>query len=165
MLPARYAAVAGYPDEVPLQGLTFSPRTDEHGTYLDTQLGAFGQRLIMDGMVSTLATLAGQGFNLIVDTLLLYPEWVTTHVRQLSAYDVWLVGVVCPLDVLEQRESARGDRNVGLARGQVGRVHAHGIDDLTVDTSRLTPQQAADRILAALQTPPTAFAQLRANLF
>ena len=82
-----------------------------------------------------------------------------------SGYTVLYVGVFCPIDVLEQREAARGDRKVGLARYQSARVHENSEYDVEVDTHELSPNQAAQKILSALETitPPTAFKRLRSK--
>ncbi|MES0045153.1 chloramphenicol phosphotransferase [Mesorhizobium sp. M0091] len=89
--------------------------------------------------------IAGQGNNLIVDDVIFNDE-IAEYVELLSSFDLHLVGVMAPLEVLEAREAARADRLPGLARWQYGRIH-RGIDyDLEVDTSRLTPLECARRI-------------------
>jgi chloramphenicol 3-O phosphotransferase len=54
--------------------------------------------------------------------------------------------VFAPLDVLEAREAARGDRMIGLARWQYDRVHKDMTYDLEVDSSRLTAMECAETI-------------------
>jgi chloramphenicol 3-O phosphotransferase len=61
---------------------------------------------------------------------------------------VFLVGVHCPLEELERRERARGDRGVGDARRDLETVHTFCAYDLEVD-STAPPEQNAARILAA----------------
>jgi len=57
---------------------------------------------------------------------------------------------VAPLHVLQERETARGNRIAGEARAQVDAIH-HGIEyDLIVDTSVQSPEECARSILAAL---------------
>jgi chloramphenicol 3-O phosphotransferase len=50
-----------------------------------------------------------------------------------------------------------------IARGQYDQVHRHGVYDVEVDTSILTPQACAERILEAQQRlrSSTAFERLR----
>jgi chloramphenicol 3-O-phosphotransferase len=74
--------------------------------------------------------------------------------------------VFCPIDVLEQREAARGDRKVGLARYQSARVHENSEYDVEVETHELSPNQAAQKIISAPETiaPPTAFERLRSKV-
>jgi chloramphenicol 3-O phosphotransferase len=47
------------------------------------------------------------------------------------------VGVTCPIDILEQREHARGDRVLGRARGLAEVVHSFMSYDVTVDTGAM----------------------------
>jgi chloramphenicol 3-O phosphotransferase len=56
------------------------------------------------------------------------------------------VGVFAPLEILEERERRRGDRLIGLARWQYGRVHRNRRYDLEVETSRDTALTCAQRI-------------------
>ncbi|MEV0845150.1 hypothetical protein AB0J21_04535 [Streptomyces sp. NPDC049954] len=76
----------------------------------------------------------------------------------------WLA-VRCPLPELEHRERARGDREPGLAAAQYEVVHAHGVHDVDVDTSTLSPHACALRVRDHLEHParPTAFEALRAE--
>lgn len=53
-----------------------------------------------------------------------------------------------PLDVLEAREHARGDRLIGLARCQYGRVHRGMIYDLEIDTAVASALECARKIKA-----------------
>ena len=62
-----------------------------------------------------------------------------------------LVGLFAPLDVLEQRERDRGDREPGLARWQFDRVHRGLTYDLEIDTVQTTPLEAAHRIRSAFE--------------
>lgn len=64
----------------------------------------------------------------------------------LRPFDLRLVGLFAPLDVLEARERARGDREIGLARWQYGRVHRGIIYDLKVDTTAAAPAECAHLI-------------------
>jgi len=86
-----------------------------------------------------------------------------------------LVGVRCPLDVIIERRNASppGSYAVGtpethvptLAQLWQDTVHVHGIYDLEVDTSVLSPEECADAIRRRLEdeTPLTAFATLAAR--
>jgi chloramphenicol 3-O phosphotransferase len=61
----------------------------------------------------------------------------------LNKFDFRLVGLFAPLDVLEQRELERGDRDIGLARWQHRRVHAGIRYDLEIDTAVRSPNETA----------------------
>ena len=100
----------------------------------------------MRGMRYAVAAMAEQGNSLIVDEVII-EAWVAQEYRALlRSFDLYLVGLVAPLDVLEARERARGDREVGLARWQYGRVHRDVAYDLEVDTAATTPAECAGLI-------------------
>lgn len=101
------------------------------------------------GMRHAVAAMAGQGNALIVDDVVLGAEDQRAWRDALAAFDVRFVGLFAPLEVLEARERARGDRAIGLARWQVDRVHAGLIYDLEIDTTAGSPSDNAARIQAA----------------
>jgi chloramphenicol 3-O phosphotransferase len=104
--------------------------------------------------------------DLIVDDVVNGADWLRTVVHALAPFTVLYVGVLCPLEELERREVARGDRVRGLARGMMALAHEHPVYDLTVDTATMTAQECAHEIHARLISgpPPTAFAELRSRL-
>lgn len=106
--------------------------------------GPVGEKTLR-GMRHAVAAMAGQGNNLIVDEVLCNGD-MSDYVKLLSAFDLHLVGVMAPLEVLEAREARRADRLPGLARWQYERVHRDIRYDLEVDTSRFTPLECAQRI-------------------
>jgi chloramphenicol 3-O phosphotransferase len=100
------------------------------------------------GYFGCLTALAAAGNNLVVDYIIETPEqW-----RQLSAalqpFDVFLVGLHCPLPELERREQQRGDRGTGDARRDIQTVHTFTAYDLEVDSGRSAVENAATIILA-----------------
>lgn len=133
MAPAR---LFGAPD-----GLLFE--TVEHEGHPSTAIstGPVFERL-MTGMRHAIAAMAEQGNDIIVDDVFWSGE--DQEYRQLlKPYDVRLVGLFAPLDLIEARERSRGDRTIGLARWQFGRVHQGVAYDLELDMSATTPSQAA----------------------
>ncbi|MER9918343.1 MULTISPECIES: chloramphenicol phosphotransferase [unclassified Mesorhizobium] len=125
-------------------GFSFETVLEDGRPSVVIRSGPVGART-MRGMRHAIAAMAGQGNNLIVDDVI-FDEEIAEYVELLSSFDLHLVGVMAPLEVLEAREAARADRLPGLARWQYGRVHK-GMDyDLEVDTSRLTPLECARRI-------------------
>ena len=109
-----------------------------------------GHQLIA-GLHHTVAALAQTGNNVIVDHVLLEPNWVRECATVLGPLPALFVGVYCPLAVVEQRERDRKDRTLGQARAQFYKVHAHGVYDLTVDTSAATAEECAAQIRARVQ--------------
>lgn len=116
---------------------------------------------------------AGAGFDVVVDVG--HHDWYSRPLgilqaaaRQLEGLPVLFVGVRCPVEVIMARRNAAPE---GYAAGPgvpepVRRwqqaVHQPGIYDLELDSSVLTPEQAAGAIAAVLADPPrpSAFEQL-----
>jgi chloramphenicol 3-O phosphotransferase len=92
------------------------------------------------------ASLADAELSVIVDHVLLEPAWLPDLAVRLASHEVLFVGVRCPLEIVVAREAARKDRTLGQAAAQIDIVHRAGGYDLEVDTSRLTPDEAADVI-------------------
>ena len=128
---------------------------------LATEAGSVGQRLI-SGMHQTIAALSKTGNHVAVDHVLVEPEWLQECTKLFHPLPAFLVGIHCPLEVLEQREAARKDRTLGQARAQIDLVHSHGIYDLEVDTSIYSAEDCARQIKQHLETsiPPNAFKRL-----
>lgn len=125
------------------------------------EFGPSGHRLIY-GMHRALAALALAGNDVIFEHVLLYPEWRDDLVRALEGVDTYLVGVHCPIEVIEQRERARDNRVVGQARGHCGAVHEGTTYDVEVDTSALTADAGAAAIVQRIKAgPPQAIARMR----
>lgn len=111
----------------------------------------------------SLPNLAACGFPMIIDYVLEAEEWVRECVESLRDYEVLFVGIKCPLEELERREKARGDRQVGFARWQYERVHRFGAYDFEIDTSVNTPEEGAAQLREILLSgrKGEAFARLR----
>jgi chloramphenicol 3-O phosphotransferase len=115
---------------------------------VEIEMGPVGARLI-DGMHRAVAALATAGNDLIFDTVMERGAAFDLR-RALEPMRGFFVGLVAPLEVIEAREGARGDRMIGLARVQAGRVHAGQSYDLELDLSDLAPDVAAGRVLRAI---------------
>jgi GNAT superfamily N-acetyltransferase len=125
------------------------------------EAGEMGQCLFL-GMHQAIAALSTAGLHVLADHVLVEPAWVRECARLFADLPAYLIGIRCPLEVLEQRERDRKDRTLGQARLQFERVHAHGIYDLEVDTSHIDPEKCARKIQEHVQNhPPQAFRQLR----
>lgn len=135
---------------------------DVLGQGLVTKAGPIGHRLI-SGMHHAIAALSRAGNHVIADHALVDPLWVSECATLFGDLPALLIGIRCPLEVLEQREKGRQERTPGQARAQFDLVHAHGIYDLEVDTSVSSPEQCALAIKKRLQEgpPPRAFKLLR----
>ncbi len=107
-------------------------------------------RRLVDSMAPAVRTLVDGGNAVIFDHVLHDRAMYESFRTATAGLDVFAVGVTCPLDVLEARERARGDRVLGRARGLVDVVHAFGAYDVTVDTGAAAPDACAEAIMAAL---------------
>ena len=111
--------------------------------------GPVGQRLAA-GMRAAIAACARQGNDVLVDDVFVDPAWLDGWRSELAGLSWILVGVFAPVEVLEERERARGNRIAGEARRQVDSIHA-GIEyDVTVDTATQSPEECARAVIAAL---------------
>ncbi len=121
---------------------------------------------LFSGMHHAVAGLVRHGNNVLVDHVLVEPRWVEECAALYADLPAYLIGVRCPIDVVEQRERDRQDRTLGQARLQVDLVHAHGIYDFEVDTSLASVEACADAIKARIVsgTAPSAFKQLRTHV-
>jgi chloramphenicol 3-O phosphotransferase len=95
------------------------------------------------------AAIADGGYDVVVDTVFEREDCVATMHHWLGDRRRFLVGVTCPLEIIEAREQERANRPRGLARSQYTRVF-HGTYDLTLDTHALTTDECVDRLVALL---------------
>jgi chloramphenicol 3-O phosphotransferase len=101
-----------------------------------------------------IAILSKMETNVIVDIVMATRHVLKMCIGILVDYPLLLVGVHCPLQELEERESKRKHRVQGLAKKQYERVHAHAMYDIEIDTSQNTPLQCAQEIKDSLVNFP-----------
>jgi chloramphenicol 3-O phosphotransferase len=123
-------------------GLVFEAALDDGKPIIAIRSGPVLQRA-MRGMRHAVAAMAAQGNNIIVDEVMIEPQTAQEYRDLLRSFDLRLVGLFAPLDVLEARERSRRDREVGLARWQYGRVHRNVAYDLELDTTAALPTECA----------------------
>jgi chloramphenicol 3-O phosphotransferase len=139
MLPRRYLNEPDYWQQI----FTYRYRLEEKETVIDSIAPASYGDLLVRGMHRAQAVLARSGNNMVADHVLICESWVADCAGCLADLPAWLIGVRCPLEVLEARERQRKDRTLGQARAQFDVVHAHGIYDFEVDTSVMSPENCA----------------------
>jgi len=115
-----------------------------------------------NGFHRCLPALVGAGNNLIVEHIVETDAWLDDLVHLLAPFDVFFVGVHCPLPELEAREWRRGDRRLGEARNDFSTVHINRTYDFEVDGTQDAAANA-DAVIAAWRgrQAPGAFARLR----
>lgn len=82
----------------------------------------------------TLPLILGTRLPVIIDHVIERWGWMDEIAEALHGFDVFFVKVHCPLEELERRELARGDRQLGFARMQLEFVHRYGSYDAEIDT-------------------------------
>jgi chloramphenicol 3-O phosphotransferase len=103
-----------------------------------------------DGFHRSIAALAEAGNDLIVEHVLECEAWYLDCLRLLAPHDLFFVGVHCPLEELERRERARGNRYIGEGRSHLEEgVHTWGPYDFEIDTSLRDPEANAESVKAA----------------
>jgi chloramphenicol 3-O phosphotransferase len=130
-------------------GFSWLPVTVAGQPAFDVVPGPLGLAIIRASHAYWAACAAG-GLDQVIDDVWLVAEQPAGLERALAAARPLWVGVHCPLSVAEQRERDRGDRDIGMARGQFAVVHTFRDYDVEVDTSTASPAECADAIRAAL---------------
>ena len=117
------------------------------------------------GFHRVLPAFAGAGNNLIVEHIVELESWLDDLLRLFHGFDVFFVGVHCPLEELERRERERGDRQMGEARYHM-KTHDYCQYDFEVD-SREPAVDNAKRIIGAWhgRTNPSAFERMYHSKF
>jgi chloramphenicol 3-O phosphotransferase len=116
---------------------------------------------VFDGFHRCLPAFAMAGNNLIVDHIIEQEQWMADLVELLAPFDVFFVGVHCPLPELERRERQRGDRRPGEARRDFHSAHRFTEYDLDIDATQPTDGNVT-RLITGWQarSRPTAFERM-----
>ena len=112
--------------------------------------GRIGHRMLR-AYHRAVAAIARSGINLLVEEVLISAEEWEDWSAALTGVTTRWVALRCDDVTLAQRESERGDRYVGLARGTNEVVHKHAVYDLDVDTTSQGVDTVARLIDAALR--------------
>ena len=106
-----------------------------------------------DGFHASLGAYAAAGNDLILEHILDTPGWLADLTRILAEHDVLFVALHCPLEVLEAREAARGDRPVGSAAQDFRTIHTGLTYDLELQSLDVVDVNVT-RVIAALAEAP-----------
>ena len=116
---------------------------------------------LFSGMHHAIAAAASRGNNILADHVLVEKAWVDECAELFAGTNAYLIGLTCPLEVLEQREQDRKDRTLGQAKIQYEVIHKFAQYDLELDTSKLTTEECAERVIERLTNPPIAFRKIK----
>lgn len=143
------------------QGLNVVPVADSESSYTRVTFGDQGIALLK-GMRRAMRAFVDAETNIIIDDIILEPEFLNDYLEVFAGIEVWFVGIRCDLAIIEDREAKRLGRFPGTARGHLMQCHAHNHYDIEVDTGRLTPAQCTAAIVSGMASgAPSAFRKLR----
>ena len=129
------------------EGFFWKVGQDPHGhTLYHIQAGPFAKK-ITNTLKDIVLLLAKQGYHIIIDDVAFGAVEVEQWKRALRGYNVLYVGVITPLEILEQRERDRKDRMIGSARAQYYTVHENASYHLEVDTHAHSLEENVKKIL------------------
>ena len=119
---------------------------------------------LFEGYYRSLAALASAGNNVVVDYIIETQGHLDRLVCLLAPFDVFYVGLHCPLLELERREIQRGDRGIGDARRDHELVHYFGPYDVDLDALLQAEVNSAFLITAwKARRAPSVFASIAAG--
>ena len=104
-------------------------------------------RLLLQAMRAFVADAADGGNDVIVDDVCTAEE-IADYRNRLRHHDLRVVKVSVSLEDAERREIARGDRMIGLAREQAGRIHRDIDYDFTLENDDGSLEANAGKLLA-----------------
>lgn len=96
--------------------------------------------------------LAEQGKTVIVDHIAMDRSHLKKFAESLDDIPVVFIGIKAPFNVIQERELARGDRDLGTARLVYQLAHAHNCYDMLIDSSKMSPKEAALKIQKRINT-------------
>ena len=163
-LPDKYRGLNAPSDTLGALGLNVVPVTNDEAAYTQVVFGEAGLNMLK-GMRRAMRSMVDAGVNIIIDDIILDPNFLTDYLRVFAGVEVLFVGVRCDLATIDARQQQRPGRFPGTAYGHYLSCHAHAIYDVEVDTGRNSPEDCADTVIDALRQGSTsAFAQLRETL-
>ena len=111
-----------------------------------------GEVIIM--MYHTAKLFSDMGKNVIIDSILVEREGVAPHYERMKEIlgdnPLDIVEVYCPLDICRQRNIDRGDRYESQSDEQAELMATDIRYSMRMDTSLLSPEECADKILREL---------------
>ena len=158
-LPDHYRGLNAPEGTTGAAGLNVVPNTAHDPAFTEIVFGKDGQKMLR-GMRRAMRAMIDAGVNIIIDDILLTPDFLRDYLEVFNENQVLLVGVRCDLAIIEDREAQRLGRFPGTAAGQFFSCHAHETYDVEVDTGRQSPAACAAKVIDAIGQPPTAFARL-----
>jgi|TARA_B110000305_G_C19394724_1_gene616821 chloramphenicol 3-O phosphotransferase len=160
-LPDKYRGLNAPEHTLGAQGLNVVPVTDGPTPFTKVVFGDAGNALLR-GMRRAMRAMVDANVKIIIDDVLLEPEFLQDYLTVFSGVNVLFVGVRCDLASIDAREQQRAGRFPGTAYGHFKSCHAHALYDAEVDTGALSPSDCSKVVEQALKADHnTAFDTLR----
>jgi chloramphenicol 3-O phosphotransferase len=140
-LPGRWIEVGAWVGPLAGDGI----RLMRDGDRANFHIGEHARRL-MRAYRRTVREIARAGVNVVVDEVSLHEDEWQDWCAALEGLDPVWVAVRCDVDVASHREAARGDRALGLVRGQADVVHQFPVYDLELDTTGAPVDEVARQL-------------------
>lgn len=151
MMPSKYWGS----EEKASEGFKLVTSKTENKKIVEIKTGPFAED-ILHSMPKVIKLLAEEGYDIIIDEVLFGDKILQHYVENLVNHKVYFIGVVCSLETIEEREILRGNRPVGMARGQINVVHLEPrYYDLSVDTTNNSVFNVAWDILDFIDNNPS----------
>jgi chloramphenicol 3-O phosphotransferase len=151
MVPEQYKEFGSQAHE----GYSFVKTIDsDNNPLIHVQTGPFAHS-VDNAMAKFIRTLDDCEQDIVVDEVFCRDEIVQNYAKILGDKTVYLIGITCDLQELERREKNRGNREIGLARGQIDTVHRYiHCYDFVVDSTHCDPIHCAQKIIDFIQANP-----------
>ncbi|HLC06845.1 MAG TPA: hypothetical protein VJJ26_01530 [Candidatus Babeliales bacterium] len=151
MIPGEYKEFGSKAHE----GYSFTQTVEsQNNPVIHVQTGQFGQK-IDNAMPYVIKCLADFGHDIAIDEIFTRDTTLHNYITALRENTVYFVGVMCSLQELEKREKQRGNRELGLARGQIDFVHEYcDYYDFIVDSTDCDATVCAQHILNFIDANP-----------
>ncbi|OUR96797.1 hypothetical protein A9Q84_10680 [Halobacteriovorax marinus] len=102
---------------------------------------------VLSGFHSTIRAFADSGVNCIVDHVFQDEDIYFDISKKLKDHEVFFIGLHCPIDILEKRETNRGDRTIGTAERQINKVHRNVSYNLELDSHSLSIDECVKKVI------------------
>lgn len=102
-------------------------------------------------MNSAIAAYAKNGCNVIVDYIAYNQDWLNDLQAKLKGFKTFYIAVEIPLEILEEREAARGTSPKGHARSHYSSVYGDIKYDLIVNSAQNSALEIAHQIKELIQ--------------
>lgn len=106
------------------------------------------RQAFFDGFHRSIPAFAGAGIDLLIEHIIEEQKWADDLATLLTGFDVFWVGIHAPIEEIERREKARGDRTQGEGAFHL-KTHSFCHYDVEVDTTTQSAEGNAEKIALA----------------